>query len=197
MAASKKLTSRRVFVYLSIVALFVLADFELGFYIAGAAIIAVGQAIRFWATGHLEKNQKLTISGPYAHVKNPLYLGTLLILVGFCLAGASTTGRGLWVLLIVLPFGLIVYYGFYFPYKKEVEGDRLIRRFGEEAERYLREVPNLLPSIKPYPYANERWQFALVFKNSEHLTFLVIVFGFVMLFVRTHTEVPFLSSILP
>jgi protein-S-isoprenylcysteine O-methyltransferase Ste14 len=193
MPASKKLTSRKTISYLVIVALFVLADFHPAFFLAGAATAVLGEMVRLWATGHLEKNRKLTCSGPYAHVKNPLYLGTLLIMVGFCLAGSSTSAKGLGVLLVLLPLGLAVYYGYYFPYKKEVEGDRLVRRFGEQAERYLDEVPNLLPRLKPFSgTTRERWRFALVFENNEHLTLLAVVIGFALLWARTRVLPPLL-----
>ena len=42
--------------------------------------------MRAWAAGHLEKNLALTESGPYAHVRNPLYLGTLTVAAGFVIA---------------------------------------------------------------------------------------------------------------
>src|SRR5260370_16567497 len=52
----------------------------------GLPISALGLLLRAWATGHLEKNTRLTESGPYAYVRNPLYLGTLLGAAGFVIA---------------------------------------------------------------------------------------------------------------
>ena len=46
----------------------------------------LGLALRAWAAGHLEKNLALTESGPYAHVRNPLYIGTLTVAAGFAIA---------------------------------------------------------------------------------------------------------------
>lgn len=197
MPASKKLNSRRAIVYAVILALFALADFHPAFFVAGGVLILLGQAIRIWATGHLEKNRKLTCTGPYAHVKNPLYLGTLLIVGGFCLAGGSPSGRGLWVILGLLPVCLLAYYGYYFPFKREVEGDRLIRRFGKSAEHYLEEVPNLLPSLKAYPGGSESWKWARFLKNSEHLTVLAVLIGVCLLVIRTNADrIPGLENLL-
>ncbi|HEX5432590.1 MAG TPA: methyltransferase, partial [Bryobacteraceae bacterium] len=53
---------------------------------AGLAIACLGLALRAWAAGHLEKNLALTDSGPYARVRNPLYLGTLTVAAGFAIA---------------------------------------------------------------------------------------------------------------
>src|SRR3984957_21035269 len=52
----------------------------------GLPISALGLTLRAWATGHVEKNIRLADSGPYAYVRNPLYLGTLLVAAGFTIA---------------------------------------------------------------------------------------------------------------
>ena len=56
---------------------------------AGALVALAGVAMRAWAAGHLRKNQELAVSGPYAHVRNPLYVGTLTTGIGFAIAGAE------------------------------------------------------------------------------------------------------------
>jgi hypothetical protein len=55
--------------------------------------------IRAWASGHIRKNQTLAVSGPYAYTRNPLYLGSLILGVGFCIAS------GVWWL--ALGFGAL------------------------------------------------------------------------------------------
>ena len=49
---------------------------------AGIPVALVGVAIRTWAAGHVRKNQQLAISGPYAYVRNPLYIGSLIAGIG-------------------------------------------------------------------------------------------------------------------
>src|SRR5260370_35486531 len=54
--------------------------------IVGGVIALPGLALRAWAIGHLRKNDALAVTGPYAYTRNPLYLGSFLIGVGFTIA---------------------------------------------------------------------------------------------------------------
>jgi protein-S-isoprenylcysteine O-methyltransferase Ste14 len=55
----------------------------------GAAVGAVGELIRIWAAGHLEKGREVTRSGPYAFTRHPLYLGSAVMGAGFAIAARS------------------------------------------------------------------------------------------------------------
>jgi protein-S-isoprenylcysteine O-methyltransferase Ste14 len=55
----------------------------------GASIGGVGEALRIWAAGHLEKGREVTRSGPYALTRHPLYLGSGLMGAGFAIAARS------------------------------------------------------------------------------------------------------------
>ena len=57
--------------------------------VIGGAIALVGEAIRVWAAGHLEKSRAVTASGPYRFTRHPLYLGSAIIGVGFAVASGS------------------------------------------------------------------------------------------------------------
>jgi protein-S-isoprenylcysteine O-methyltransferase Ste14 len=57
--------------------------------IAGAIVAVVGEAIRIWAAGHLEKGREVTTSGPYAFTRHPLYLGSTIIGIGLAIASAN------------------------------------------------------------------------------------------------------------
>src|SRR5216110_3461196 len=52
----------------------------------GGAIALPGLALRAWATGHLRKNDTLATTGPYRYTRNPLYLGSFFLGVGFTVA---------------------------------------------------------------------------------------------------------------
>ena len=108
----------------------------------GAVPIALGESLRLWATGHLLKNDALTVTGPYAYLRHPLYLGTLLIAIGFA-AIAATPAAG-WLL------GAFVlgYFGYYVPYKDRIEGARLESLYGDAFRRYAVAVPRLLPRFQ-------------------------------------------------
>lgn len=71
---------------------------------AGAAIAALGQALRVWAAGHIEKGREVTTSGPYKHLRHPLYAGSLTMGAGFVIAAAS-----LWTALLAAIYFTITY----------------------------------------------------------------------------------------
>src|SRR5258705_13759457 len=54
--------------------------------LVGASVSLLGLSIRAWAAGHIRKNQELATSGPYAYTRNPLYLGSFLLGLGFTIA---------------------------------------------------------------------------------------------------------------
>jgi len=58
-------------------------------FVLGILVAAVGQALRVWAAGHIEKGREVTRSGPYQYLRHPLYVGSLLMGAGFVLASAS------------------------------------------------------------------------------------------------------------
>src|SRR6266550_2868773 len=122
-------------------ALFILlATPTLGTLIAGAIVSFFGLATRAWAAGHIRKNAALATSGPYAHTRNPLYLGSFLVGLGFTLAS------GRWVLAILF-VGLFL--GIYFPVMR-VEASTLADLFGNAYDDYRREVPLFFPRITPF-----------------------------------------------
>src|SRR6185503_6872573 len=73
---------------------------------AGLALAALGEALRIWAAGYLVKTKQLITGGPYAHVRNPLYLGRLLILTGVAIAARMPWFANLGVLAI----GYVVFF---------------------------------------------------------------------------------------
>jgi protein-S-isoprenylcysteine O-methyltransferase Ste14 len=57
--------------------------------LVGALVALIGEAIRVWAAGHLEKSREVTASGPYAWTRHPLYFGSTLIGIGLAIGAAS------------------------------------------------------------------------------------------------------------
>ena len=142
----------------------------------GLLIVGIGELLRVWAAGHLRKNLAVITTGPYAFVKNPLYLGTLLIILGLGLIA-----RIYWLLAI----GLGIFIAYYAPYKKRRETQRMVKRFGQSWNHYALEVPDYLPRLKPYSrVGSERWRWHLVVENSEHLTLIAVAVGSALLGLR-------------
>jgi protein-S-isoprenylcysteine O-methyltransferase Ste14 len=80
----------------------VLAEPTLRSWWAGAAVAAVGELLRVWAAGHIEKSREITQSGPYRFVRHPLYLGSTLLGVGFVVAARHVAVAVLTLLYLTL-----------------------------------------------------------------------------------------------
>ncbi len=123
----------------------------------GLPVSVLGLALRAWAAGHLEKNRELAQSGPYARVRNPLYLGTLTVAAGLAMASRR------WELgaLFAAVFGLV-----YLPVV-ELEEQHLRSLFPAFAE-YARRVPRLAPRLSGAGGAGKRFQLAVYRRNREY-----------------------------
>lgn len=107
------------------------------YLLVGVVVAAVGEGLRLWASGYLEKDRKLATAGPYAWTRNPLYLGSLFVGAGFALA----TGRLVGLVALIVLFAAI-----YFPVMKR-EAKRLAVAFPDDYSRYASRVPLLVPRI--------------------------------------------------
>ena len=128
------------------------------FLAAGLGIALIGVLIRAWASGHLRKSKELDVSGPYAFTRNPLYLGTFIIAIGFGVASGSW-----WLTLMTA----VYIGGIYFPVMN-VEAFELEGRLGEEYREYAANVPILIPRLTPWKKSDRRFDFQLYLKNGEY-----------------------------
>ncbi len=103
-------------------------------------MVLPGVWLRGYAAGYVKKNQELTRTGPYAHTRNPLYLGSMLIAFGF--AGAARS----WVIVVTLA---MLFAAIYWPTIQSEEA--FLRAEFAEFDGYAREVPRLLPRLTPAP----------------------------------------------
>ena len=108
-------------------------------HVSGISLVAAGETLRTWAAGHLLKDEQLTVGGPYAHVRNPLYLGSLLSGIGFLWV------MGDWVLAAVFAAAALAVY---LPTVKQEE-DYLRRMHGEAFDVYRSAVPGIVPRVRP------------------------------------------------
>jgi protein-S-isoprenylcysteine O-methyltransferase Ste14 len=123
--------------------------------LAACPLWLLGLGIRAWAAGHLRKNTTLTVSGPYAYVRNPLYVGTLLVAAGYALAARS------------LLFGAVVALVFLLVYQPVMENEeRHLRSLFPEFDAYARQVPQLLPRGRKGA-DRERFEWSLYRRNKE------------------------------
>lgn len=123
---------------------------------AGLPVSILGLALRGWAAGHLEKNRSLARSGPYARVRNPLYLGTLIAAAGLVISARE------WRL------GLLFAAFFWLVYLPVVElEEQHLRRLFPDFQDYARRVPRLLPRFGPVP-AGQAFRWPLYRRNREY-----------------------------
>ena len=91
----RKVTSKTAVLYGTIALLVIFADPSWTSCFIGFIFVLAGEALRFWATGHLRKNEELTTSGPYAYLQSPLYLGSYIIGTGMCIMAMNPV---IWIL---------------------------------------------------------------------------------------------------
>jgi protein-S-isoprenylcysteine O-methyltransferase Ste14 len=123
----------------------------------GTLFVVPGVLIRALASGHVEKNQRLATTGPYAYTRNPLYLGSFVMASGFALAA-----RSLWIAALLI----VMFVAIYLPVIRAEEAF-LAQHFPEFAE-YARQVPRLAPN--PTPHGKQQWEFSwdLYRKHREY-----------------------------
>lgn len=122
----------------------------------GAALIVPGLLIRALASGHVQKNEALATSGPYAYTRNPLYLGSLLMGLGFSIAA-----RSWWV-------GALLVVMFFFIYIPVIRAEEtFLRGKFPEFEEYARRVPRLLPRISAAAAESGSFSWKLYSKHRE------------------------------
>jgi hypothetical protein len=148
--------------------------------IVGGAISIAGLAVRAWASGYLKKNQKLTMTGPYAYTRNPLYVGT------FVLGSGAAIASGSWLFAAIY---LVFYAAIYIPVML-AEADTMKRLFPEEYESYSRDVPLFIPRLSPYksekeasPQPESRFDLSQYLKHREYRAALGSAAVFVLLIV--------------
>ena len=107
-----------------------------GSMLGSLLLVGPGLWLRGYAAGFVKKNAELTVTGPYAYTRNPLYLGSMMIAVGF----AAASGR--WVIPVVLAgLFLAIYIPTIFSEEAFLRGE--FAGFGA----YAAKVPRLLPRL--------------------------------------------------
>ena len=153
-------TARRIRVPLSFVfaaAYLWLAKPEWMFLAAGSLVALPGLWLRAVASGHVHKDTELATTGPYAYVRNPLYVGSLILAGGFALAARSP-----WVVLLMLLMFVFVY----LPVIRSEED--YLRRTFSEFEEYARRVPRLLPRLRAEKSAQRSFSWELYLRHREY-----------------------------
>ena len=129
--------SRQWFAVLFVLLVSILGKPEQALIYAGTVIAILGALVRLWASGHVKKNKELATDGPYAYVRHPLYVGNILLLVGFAMASS------LWWSFILM----IALLMFYYPPTIAYEDNKLHNFFGESWKQWSETTHALIPSL--------------------------------------------------
>jgi protein-S-isoprenylcysteine O-methyltransferase Ste14 len=153
---------------------------EFGASVAGLSLAATGQAVRFWAAGSIARYRgeqvgavRLVTWGPYALVRNPLYVGNWFIGAGWgIIAGWKA------LLLFLLAFWL-VYSRWIVPY----EEDFLARTFKEEFTDYVLCTGRFLPRIPLSRRISGPFDLSVLWLSERHSFFVTLAGTLVLLFL--------------
>lgn len=140
-----------------------------GWWHLGAVLAAAGIGIRLWASGYIKKNRELATDGPYAFVRHPLYVGNLLIAIGFA------TASGLWWAWLMLAIFWLVFY----PDAIRDEDAKLERLFGDNWRVWSARTRALMPRLTRYPSAGDDdasfWSFRHSLQNNGEPVIAVLL----------------------
>ena len=123
-------------------------------------LVLPGLWLRAYAAGYVKKDRELTVTGPYAHTRNPLYLGSMLIAAGFAVALLS------WSVALILALGFTA---IYVPVIASEE--RFLRATFPGFDDYCRQVPRLIPRLTPATHPGAEagsFSFSLYVQHREY-----------------------------
>lgn len=123
----------------------------------GAGISLVGVLVRALASGHVRKNEELTTTGPYGYTRNPLYLGSIVIAIGFAIAA-----RSVWIGVVLI----VLFLAIYLPVIRSEE-EFLSGKFANFDE-YVAQVPRLVPRLTSASRAPGSFSRELYIQHREY-----------------------------
>lgn len=157
----------------------------------GLIVAGLGIGVRSWAAGYLIKSKALITGGPYAYVRNPLYLGRVLIGTGMCIATRLPDWPGIpaypWPNVIAIAAFYLFFFAYYMPRKERVEPARLFDYHGEAYARYRDAVNSIVPNFfRRYDQRNGAWGWAQYDRLKEYYWVTGYVLVFTLLGLRAY-----------
>jgi len=162
--------------YLAGIVVFVFARPTRDSVLLALPFFVLGEVVRLWASGHIEKTLRLATGGPYAHTRNPLYLGSALLAAGVAAACASVPAAA----------AVVLYLAAFYPAVMREESAFLRRKFEGAYEAWAREVPMFLPRLTPGGPRESRFTWERVALNREWRTALALPAVLALLYARRY-----------
>jgi protein-S-isoprenylcysteine O-methyltransferase Ste14 len=168
--------SRQWFAVIFVLLVSLLGAYNPMLYLIGGAIAIFGEAIRMWASGYVMKNKELATNGPYAYVRHPLYVGNILLLVGFSIASSQ------WWSFVLM--GALLW--FYYPLTISYEDNKLRDIFGDEWVVWSKNIHALIPTFgKKAGSVKSGWSFKKsLMQNAEPLIVVYLIGCMYLLYTR-------------
>lgn len=163
-------------------------------FVAGLVVALLGEALRCWGVGYSGTTTResrviapqLVTAGPYAHLRNPLYLGNFITALGFLVVGSGGIDWSLRLALgAVIVVSYFTVYGIIIPLEEEYLG----RMFGDAYTEYMKHVPRIVPRLVPYESRQGTFKWGVI-KNAEIHTLILftliagILFGKMVMDMR-------------
>lgn len=149
----------------------------------GALVGGIGLWLRAYAAGYLHKQELLTVTGPYAYTRNPLYLGSAILALA---AGIATRS---WISGSIL----IIYFAIFYSVVMRREEQELHLRHGASFEVYARAVPLFIPRLTAAKLPGNSpgsFSFAQYKKNHEWRAAVGFLFLLSVLYVISRFRMP-------
>lgn len=143
--------------------------------IYGMLVCSLGEVIQVWAASHLKKDKNIATSGPYAHVRNPMYFGRFFVGLGITLMIKNPILIAAYVILFVI----------YVTLRVGGEEARLLGYFGNDYAEYCKSVPRFFPRLSSYPRsAGQRAKWELFTRNHEYRNVVGLLLMFAVVCMR-------------
>jgi protein-S-isoprenylcysteine O-methyltransferase Ste14 len=151
--------------------------------LCGASVGAIGLLVRAWAAGYLRKQEVLTVTGPYAHTRNPLYFGSAILALGAAIATCA------WPPALIL----CTYFALFYSVAMRREEQELRLQHGAAFDEYARAVPLFLPHVTPAKLSAgspSSFSFTQYRKNREYRAMIGFLLLVVVLLVIWRSRLP-------
>lgn len=137
-----------------LIAALILADPGPASFICGGLVALTGELIRLWAVGYAGSATRtrhvgapaLITDGPYAYVRNPIYVGNFILSLGLCIMA--------WAWMPYMAGVFIMAFGVQYAMIVSLEEEHLRQTFEETYTRYMAHVPRFIPRLSPFPHAS-------------------------------------------
>ena len=156
--------------------LLILTQLEEHWFFPGLIVAILGQMLQVWCMSTIKTQKKLTVTGPYMFVRNPMYLGRFFLILGVLVM----TGNP-WIL---IPF-TVAYY-LYMVNRVRREEKVLAELFGEDYEAFRRDVRPYLPGFKRFD-PRKLWSFnrESIHQNNVMTNIFLPIVGYIVLYLVT------------